>query len=199
MKIYKMATFVLSFLVIVLSSILINEYFKAKSSEFSQEHLAYLDENKWTSKDFNSWSGSFISSSVAGDDLQRFKDNRPLFYSLRKRAYGYTFGINMLESYIDKLQSFNANLADKGDSIAGIRIYRSKSLRAVVENGDDEQFDDVIMVPVLLNGETYYQDFDTDHRRSFDKEKFEDINQYTQDSLVLNTSWPCPNKCNNQL
>lgn len=127
-------------------------------------------------------SGDFIKSDEAYGLLEQYKAERRRTvgpgYDATKDIYGFVFGINKLKELIQRIDKINAA---KKDSLVGIRVYYTRSMRF------GSAIPDVLLIPVSPKKENIYP-IDDDLAGA---EKFA-----AEQMMILDTSVPCPNKCN---
>ncbi|PWL30231.1 hypothetical protein [uncultured Roseivirga sp.] len=189
MKIYKYTTLVLALLFMTETTVIINEWYRNKELELTDESLNFLADEPYN-RDYGKW----VSDSLAKYSLARFKRKRGLFYNVRKRAYGHFFGIDKVRALIDTMDSLNEDIEIDSLKLVGIRVYRSRNEYS--RKGD--KYDDVFLVPVRANKRNFYDSLDPDldtKNYPFASIDWEDFDFQSDSSLILNTSAPCPNNC----
>jgi hypothetical protein len=102
--------------------------------------------------------------------------------ALRIDPYGFGFGINKMNTFIDKINQHNCKIEDSSQMIVGIRSYLTKKDLSDNPNPFIDNLD-ILMVPVFKNGGDPINNkgnkfMDTDTTR-----------------WGLNTSLPCPRNC----
>jgi hypothetical protein len=99
-----------------------------------------------------------------------------------RQIYGYTFGMNKFKAFADELIRLDVS---NPDSLLGVRIYLSTIAAKNPYTGRMENRNDLFLIPVGKSGRSVYPVDDCDLKESI----------LADDGLILNTSMPCPNRC----
>lgn len=133
-------------------------------------------------------SGEFIKSADAGKKLKAYKDYMTFVntgYQAKDDVYGFAFGINRIDELITQIKDYNKTFSP--DSITGIRIYMARAAIGAT------MVQDAFIIPALKNGDNFYNiDPDFEPTNVLWKQP---TGAFSSPS-ILNTSVPCPNRCN---
>lgn len=186
---YKLTTILLALVVI---GLLIKLYFEEspKASEdlaTTQEpsnrvNLVDYSQVNWPKVDANT--GKLIPSADAAkmlDDHHNYRLRIDSTYDREKEIYGFTFGINMVDSLMNKVKAHNKRNTNPKEEIIALRVYYGwkKDTTLGIE------YNDVFIVPA--KGENA--------RNFYPIDPLLDV-PLDEDLMILNMSAPCPNKCN---
>lgn len=213
MNLYKSLTFLLSGILLIILIVFIayinkpdtNKNKPLKTYEVTKEeyallqflhsqdsaYLKYWDETS----QFNSAADSFarkqrIHPKKTGKIIkhQKAKDKMAKFRKFNRNAnkkpiitpYAFAFGKENIKNMLAAMERENSHLGTHStalDSIQGVRIYLT-----LTDTIPSKPYLDLLFVPVRGDGSDYLQ---------------VDKNMFARDSLLLNTSAPCPNLCDN--
>jgi hypothetical protein len=179
---------VLIILVIVETSVLLNEWIINKQLELTDDSLEVFEGEAYSTE-----RGDWISDSLAQYSLKKFKKRRGIFYNVKTRAYGHFFGLEKVKAFIKGMDKINDSNTDSDQKIIGFRVYRSRN----EYSRTDDKYDDVFLIPVKANKKNLYEvDPDLETKNGyFDRIDWENFKFDGDSSLILNTSAPCPNNC----
>ena len=199
MKFYKISTFVLAVAVIALTFKLLQNtpdpsfdfegYSRKQLIELIEfgKRFEMTDQKKDLIKYFRAHghvdpdlTGKMISVKKAQEKMVTFHKYNSRYQDYKIMPSGFAFGKNMLKKFILSL--------DKNDAVAGVRMYITESETAI--DGINTPHYDLLMVPVKADGTDFYE-------ISVTSPKMLDKRVYNS-AVILNTSSPCPNICNDK-
>ncbi|TCL10863.1 hypothetical protein EV198_1895 [Roseivirga ehrenbergii] len=154
------------------------------------EFFDFLDvgndfDGEWLLSDLDSMTGKPLPYVRAKDKRDSFDtwNNWPLRVRRKIRPYGFYFGKYRIRELLNDIDSVNAN--GNGDEIIGVRAYlsrrKSRDFNDQLTHHLDLQF-----IPVKNGGKDYFDE--TFYNRTMDTDSID---------MLLNTSAPCPNNCQN--
>ncbi|MEM6522448.1 MAG: hypothetical protein AAF693_01595 [Bacteroidota bacterium] len=177
MKLYKISTFALLVVVIVLSVFIYRHYTRQLyiTDDLAQEFIKPIQK-------YGADHGAIFKADSGRQKLNKYVDNitSNILQNHKRSTYGYSFGLNKLDSfrsYIDSLIDYQ-----KLD-IIGVRVYRAISYDTNV----NKEYFDAFMIPITSDGKNY-PNIDKDHDKEIE----------VPEGLILNTSSPCPNMCDDE-
>jgi hypothetical protein len=136
-------------------------------------------------------SGEFISVDAAYGKLdlyKTFKRKANSAYDPKKDIYGFVFGLDKVKQLIAKIDTINKH---HPDSLVAIRIYFGRS-----RGSGKGEVPDIFVLPVDKNHNNMYP-VDDDSKTLGAASAYKSKNAKMLDEVaILNTSVPCPNKCN---
>lgn len=120
-----------------------------------------------------------IPLSVAREKMSRFKKWNDLLVLKKIKPYAFSFGLDRLDDMREAIEIENDSIPEGENKIVGVRVYLT---RTKPDPDKNKHHLDLLFVPVLDGGDDYL-----------------DVNQksFLGDStnLLLNTSIPCPDYC----
>ncbi len=127
--------------------------------------------------------GDIINVEEARLSVLNYLQDAPMAPDDKRHIYGYTFGLNKLKEFYNKIESYNND--PKNDlKIEGVRIYHGKSIREKPSLPLIEGilYKDVVLMPIVEGGDDLYKILPP----------FKDKNG---EEIILGESRPCPNQC----
>jgi hypothetical protein len=145
----------------------------------SQELAAELKARPYPKKAKVSWKD-------AQKDLKKYKTEMGIDCDSNdpKNIYGFTFKLGSFLEFVEDVKKINTT---HRDSIQGIRVYLSMKNDTIPGTNNLEQRMDIFLMPVDKNKKSIYPVDDCVYKEAKVLEE--------DDSVVLNTSVPCPNRC----
>lgn len=99
-----------------------------------------------------------------------------------RQIYGYTFGMNKFRAFVEEIIKLDTSYPD---SLLGVRVYLSTVAARNPYTGRMENRDDLFLIPVGKSSKCVYPVDDCQLKNMIS----------VDDGLILNTSMPCPNRC----
>lgn len=132
--------------------------------------------------------GEIIDVEKAKASLRAYKEYmRFMFadYNPQRDIYGFSFGLKKIDDLVKGIRKYNKK--NPTAPIVGLRVYmgRAADINTIIP--------DVMLMPILHTGDNLY-DIDPDFESTTKANRQVNVD----DPGVLNTSVPCPNRCNEQ-
>lgn len=152
------------------------------STRFSFLELTPALADSLKGKPMNRQSGALVSPRNARQDLKRLQDSIGIHCepSDPRTIYGFTFGMEKFKAFADQVAQLDK---ESGNKLMGVRVFMALKYKKM--KNDDQIYNDVFLVPLDEQGNDLYD---------IDNCKVKDLD-VMNDGTVLNTSVPCPNRC----